>query len=509
MWPFKRKPTIVPTSGTNTLPLPSEVQVPIAAGEGGLFTAGEGGEGVSPNGWNVHARIEQFHKLAPQVQGNVQQGVAMDEYDIGTGTASLKSYLRGQPNVSDEQYLWYARQSFIGWQMAALVAQHWLVAKACNMPARDAVRKGWRITSADGETIDRKAMQTLEALDKRTHVKQQLQEFLTMGRTFGVRIAIPNIDWGMQPNADKAYELPFNIDGVPENGFKGWIQVDPYWCAPVLNQRDASQPDAPHFYEPTWWVINGRKYHRSHLVIYRHGHLADFLKPAYQYGGIPLPQLIMERAYGAERTANEAPLLALTKRTVVYKTNMEKVMAKFELFQERVSMWAKYWTNFGVRVIDKDTDEHQQFDTALADLDALMMSQYQLVAAAAEVPSVKLLGTSAKGFNATGEYDESSYHEALESIQENDLAPFLARHYLLACKSKGLQLSIDVEWNPLDSMTKLEAAQVALTKAQTGAALVSSGTIDQYVEQRRLAREVGGDYSGIVEDVGSSDDTGY
>ena len=49
--------------------------------------------------------------------------------------------------------------------------------------------------------------------------------------------------------------------------------------------------------------------------------MPDTLKPSYNYGGIPLPQLIYERVYAAERTANEAPQLALSKRTSVLKVN--------------------------------------------------------------------------------------------------------------------------------------------------------------------------------------------
>ena len=55
----------------------------------------------------------------------------------------------------------------------------------------------------------------------------------------------------------------------------------------------------------------------SHFVILRGPEVSDILKPSYLYGGLPLTQLILERVYGAERTANEAPMLALTKRLVV------------------------------------------------------------------------------------------------------------------------------------------------------------------------------------------------
>ena len=63
------------------------------------------------------------------------------------------------------------------------------------------------------------------------------------------------------------------------------------------------------------------------------------------------------------------------------------------------------------------------------------MTQYQLVAAAAGVPATKLLGTSPKGFNATGEFEESSYGEELESIQQHDLSPLVNRHHLLLIRS--------------------------------------------------------------------------
>jgi len=45
----------------------------------------------------------------------------------------------------------------------------------------------------------------------------------------------------------------------------------------------------------------------------------------YMYGGIPVSQRIMERVYAAERTANEGPLLAMSKRTNVWLTNMSGV----------------------------------------------------------------------------------------------------------------------------------------------------------------------------------------
>jgi len=213
----------------------------------------------------------------------------------------------------------------------------------------------------------------------------------------------------------------------------------------------------------------------------------------YLYGGIPVPQQIMERVYAAERTANEAPQLAETKRTNVWLTNIEAVMADPERTAQALNNYAYYRDNYSLKIGDKVEDEFQQFDTSLTDLDEVIMTQYQIVAAAAGVPATKLLGTQPKGFNSTGDYEEASYHEELESHQTHDLAPLIERHHMLVMKSfvnpqgKGDDIETIVSWLPLDAPTADELADTNLKKAQTGNQLVMSGAIAPEEERRRIA----------------------
>lgn len=420
----------------------------------------------------------------------------MDEWD---GEANiLKGYERGQPNISDALANWYGAQGFIGHQLAAMVAQHWLIMKACAMPARDAIRHGFTITTVDGDALEPEVSKKLKRADKRMKLNKNLLEFVRFGRVFGIRICIFKVDYGGGKLDDEAYAAPFNIDGVRQGAYKGMVQIDPYWCSPELDGMAAAKPDSMHFYEPTWWQINGRRYHRSHLMIFRNSEVADILKPSYLYGGIPVPQLIMERVYGAERTANEAPLLALTKRTTVYKTDVALATSKFNEFSQKMMRWARFWNNNGIRVIGEQ-DEIQQIDTSLTDLDSVIMTQYQLVAAGAGVPSTKLLGTAPKGFNATGEFDESSYHEELESLQAHDLTPFVERHHALVIRSElpGNSTQTSVSWEPLDSPTAKEYAEINKLKAETGKALVEAGAIDGTDERARIANDKNSDYADI------------
>lgn len=484
-----------------SLAIPEEKEEPAPARRADFSTHDWGTDPQVTAQGRMEDRMAELKALAPKPpkpQAEADGSVATMDTEDWNGDTTAKGYGNNAvPNISDALAQWYIRQTFIGHQLAAMIAQHWLVLKACATPARDAIRKGFTITTVDGDALPEEVLKKLQRADKKFALKKNLLQYTTFGRVFGVRIAIFKVDYGSEEASKNAYERPFNIDGVAPGSYRGIVQVDPYWCAPELDGMASSQPDTKHFFEPTYWQINGKRYHRSHLIIYRHGDVADILKPAYLYGGIPVPQLIMERIYGAERTANEAPLLALTKRTNIYKTDVAEAAANFDRFRAKMLQWTEFWTNYGHRVIGQN-DEVSQIDTSLSDLDSLIMTQYQLVAAASDVPSTKLLGTSPKGFNATGEYDEANYHETLESLQEHELTPFVERHHALVLRSEGVKdIATSIVWEPLDTPTAKERAETNKIKAETATALVGVGALNGEDVRKQIANDKTSDYSSI------------
>lgn len=418
----------------------------------------------------------------------------------GAAGSSIKGgYVMNAPFLSEALLGFFLRTGFIGHQIAALLSQHWLIDKACKMPARDASRQGFEIVGDDGGELDADLVHQIRKADERFKLNKNLVDFVYMGRVFGIRVALFKIE-STDPNF---YEYPFNPDGITPGSYKGIVQLDPYWIFPELDQAAAANPASMSFYEPTWWTIGGKRYHHSHLVIFRTGELPDILKPQYLYGGKPIPQLIIERVYAAERTANEAPQLAMTKRTTTFATDTAEAFADIDKFNGRLAEWVQYRDNYGVKVLDKEGDEMQQFDTSLNDLDAVIMNSYQLVAAASHVPATKLLGTTPKGFNATGEYEEASYHEELESIQTHDLTPLVERHHVCVMRSLivpangGTITPTSIVWNKLDAPTKKEEAETQLIQAQRDAALVTGGALSGEDIRERLAKDRESGYHGI------------
>lgn len=475
MWPFTRRSPESPT------------EPPAPTRRGAFLT-----HGGNPN---LHAQtIATFNN---DISAQPALTAAMDDGD--NGVPAFKAVYSPMP---DELRAWYAGQRFIGYQTCAMISQHWLVDKACTMPARDAIRHGFDIQAyndalplTDEQTAD--ITERLKRADRRHRLFHNMREFVRMGRVFGIRVAFFKI---RSDDADY-YEKPFNPDGVKPGSYEGIVQVDPYWCLPMLSTESASDPTSMHFYEPEWWIIRGKKFHRSHLAIFRNGEVPDLLKPMYSYGGVSVPQRIFERVYAAERTANEGPQLAMTKRLTVQNTDLSAAYANQAEFATHMQQWAYYRDNYGVKFADTD-DSVSQFDTSLADLDAVIMTQYQIVAAAAGVPATKLLGTTPKGFNATGEYEAQSYHEELETIQANDLTEFANRHHMLVMRSEmpdyaGVRVEID--WLPVDSPTAKEYAEIGKINAETDNVLVGLGAIDAIDVRNRLRGDNNSGYADLEE----------
>jgi len=475
---------------------PEEDKVPEVAARRGMFSTDFLPPVKSRKLEIAKALDATFKKALSPLQQHIP-GTAMDS---GAFTVPKLNYSSGN-TIPESQILWYASQGFIGYQNCALLAQNWAVAKACLVPAEDATRNGFEITVNDGTEVSAEVLDDMRRLDAEFELNKNLIEFVQMGRQFGIRLAM----FEVESNDPEYYSKPFNPDGVRPGSYKGISQIDPYWCAPQLDTRSASDPTSKDFYEPTWWKIGSKLVHKSHIIRFRTEEVADILKPAYYYGGPSIPQKIYERVYASERTANEAPMLALTKRTDVINVDIEAATANQQDFVGRIAQWVYNRDNYGIKALGLD-EQMQQFDTSLTDFDAMIMTQYQLVAAIANMPATKILGTTPKGFNATGEYDEAVYHEHLESIQTHGLTPLIDRHHLLLqrsviCPKYGIKpFETTVSWNSLDAMTAKEMAEVNKAKAETGNALIQSGAIDGEDERKRIVSDPESGYAGLIEE---------
>src|SRR6185437_4365763 len=113
----------------------------------GMFSTDIQYEGKSYSEVFNTAIAKTFQRTAANFKPVDENGFAMDAKDVaGFAQDGMPLVFPYGVNMPSAQLGWYGSQSFIGYQMAALLSQQWLINKCCSMPARDAVRNGYELT---------------------------------------------------------------------------------------------------------------------------------------------------------------------------------------------------------------------------------------------------------------------------------------------------------------------------------------------------------------------------
>ena len=431
-------------------------------------------------------RSQYIEDNAIQVSAPMPNGVAMDS------SCSSANHAGSFSHVNRQVLSYYvASSSFIGYYAMAVIAQNWLANRCCSSAAEDAMRGGYKLNKNSGDELSKVEASRIARLDKKYKLSQNMIEGETFNNVFGVRhILFKHSD----KNFD--YEQPFNADAFKGGKYAGISQIDPYWITPELSDKDITDPTSINYYEPTYWIISGKRYHKSHFVILTGDHVSDYLKPTYRYGGISMAQKIYERIYAGERTANEIPQLVMTKRMNVRKTDLSKAQANKQKFIEKLNAAAEFRDNYGVSVVGKDEDI-SQLETSLTDLDKAMWANYHLVAPIAKRPISKIFGTGHGGFS-TGETDEDYDIATLEGVQNGNLTDVAYAHYERLMMSEfGKEMDFEIVWNPLKITSEKDQAEINYYKSQTATNEFNIGAIDDKDERDRLSRDKNSGYSGV------------
>lgn len=296
------------------------------------------------------------------------------------------------------------------------------------------------------------------------------------------------------------YAAPLNIDAVTE--YAGASIVDASDAIGEIISDSLNDPAALRYMKPEFYRIGNRRYHHSHVVECVPYPVSNRLKPTYGYWGQSVAERVFSRVYAAERTADEAPLLAMTKRiralgvdlaSVINDGGLDNLIANVQGLQEMAD-------NLGVFVYDTASGGGlSQIDTSLGDLESTIMTQYQLVASIAEVPATKLLGTAPIGFNATGESEAEDYRQLLESIQTTLMEPALEMHYKILLAAMHLDSDIAITWAPLDSPTAQEFASIDAQNAAAVSSLVAQTIITPSTAAAILGQSKDSIFYGILE----------
>lgn len=423
---------------------------------------------------------------------------------------SMQNRLDPRYSLNDKVYRMFEdNNSWIGWTACAVLAQHPIISRCCSIPGEDAIAVGYKIQFSDASQNtkdDELASKRMIKQAKHMGIHQCCRKLDANKRVFGIGLAIPCFESNSDSEKDyieKLMENPMNWDAIRKGRLKytGMKVVDPYWLCPEFNQMSAFDPTSQDFYEPTWWRVGTtkRRIHKSWCIKVVNTIVADILKPTYYYGGVPLPQMLMKRMYSADKVADEAQMLAMSKRLLVVDANVQKLVANPKEAAKVMDALKFARDNWGVFFKNPNTTV-QQVDTYITEFNQLIMTQYQLVASIAQIPAPKLLKVMPTGFSDVSELVWKDYAQHICSIQEDEYVPLLDMHYgLLMRLEDGKQRDFEIVFNPVDVPTLMEKAEIVEKETKAAKILVEQGVLAPEEIRSVIRAKRGGEFSSVSE----------
>ena len=399
---------------------------------------------------------------------------------------------------------------FIGYPRLAELAQISEYRSVSETTANEMTRQWIEIKSA-GEEDNSEAIRQIEECYERLNVRDVFRKAVETDGLFGrgqILVQIKGHDGKL------ANPLLLTEKTIAKGSLKALVNIEPMWTTPA--PYNAVDPTLPDFYKPKAWYVMAQEIHASRLFTLISRPVPDMLKPAYNFGGVSMTQLMMPYVERWLRTVDSVSDLLHSFSLSGIKTDMSAILGGSDDGDTSIILRAELYNrlrdNRGLMLLSKDEEEFFQFNTPLSGLDALLAQSQEQMAAPSHTPLVKLLGITPSGLNASTEGEIAVYYDHIRAMQENLLRDPLDK----LLKLVQLHLfgkvndNITFDFVPLRQMSETELSTIRKSDTDRDVAYIQAGVVSAEEVRGRLAGEPGSGYNGIdVEDVPEMPDDGF
>ena len=376
--------------------------------------------------------------------------------------------------------------------------------------ANEMTRQWIEIKSA-GEEDNSEAIRQIEECYERLNVRDVFRKAVETDGLFGrgqILVQIKDHDGKL------ANPLLLTEKTIAKGSLKALVNIEPMWTTPA--PYNAVDPTLPDFYKPKAWYVMAQEIHASRLFTLISRPVPDMLKPAYNFGGVSMTQLMMPYVERWLRTVDSVSDLLHSFSLSGIKTDMSAILSGSDDGDTNIMLRAELYNrlrdNRGLMLLSKDEEEFFQFNTPLSGLDALLAQSQEQMAAPSHTPLVKLLGITPSGLNASTEGEIAVYYDHIRAMQENLLRDPLDK----LLKLVQLHLfgkvndNITFDFVPLRQMSETELSTIRKSDTDRDVAYIQAGVVSAEEVRGRLAGEPDSGYNGIdVEDVPEMPDDGF
>jgi phage-related protein (TIGR01555 family) len=359
----------------------------------------------------------------------------------------------------------------------------------------------WISFKSTGAENRSEQLQAIEAAFDQFKIRDKLKQAVEHDGFFGRGMLY--IDMGMPELNDTP--LIINKATIRQGSVQGFKVIEPVWTSPA--NYNAIDPTAKDFYQPHSWYVMGRQIHTSRLITLIARPLPDMLKPAYNFSGLSMTQLLEPAVNAWLRTRDSVSELVHSFSTSGVKTDMQAVLSggNGDDILHRAQLFNQMRDNRGLMLLDKDNEEFFQFHTPLGGMEALQAQAQEQMAAPCHIPLVKLFGITPHGLNASSEGEIKVFYDYIQAMQQTLLTdPLVKILQIIQLHLFGeIYDDITFEYCPLEQMNEQQEVSISKAKVEIGTALLEAGVISKEEERQRLAADPLSGYDGLGDGLSS------
>jgi hypothetical protein len=301
-------------------------------------------------------------------------------------------------------------------------------------------------------------------------------------------------------------KLPVQLDpkSIAKGQLKGFRNIEPMWVTPVMWNSNRVELDT--FYVPeTWWALD-KEMHKSRLLQVRSREVSDILKPAYNFGGLSLSQLIEPYVDRWLKTVGGVNRLINNFSLIVLKTNMSAVLAGDDNgadLLKRLKMARMHGDNSGAFAVDFNTEELEQLAVPLSGLAELQQQAVDHMAYPTHIPLVVLTGVTPSGLNASSDGEIEVYHDWNRSEQNAVIrTPLKTILDIVQLDMYGrIDPNIGFTFKPIKQITGPIRAEIKKTEAEQDVAYIDAGVVSAQEVREKVARDPESGYTNLDADI--------
>ena len=389
--------------------------------------------------------------------------------------------------------------AFLGFPFLAELQQITEYRTPAESLAAEMTRKWGKLKNAGKQDLKVKIKEITEDLEKfkvRDHFREAAYKTETFGRSH-IYASIKGQD------DDRTRQLP--LDTIEKDSLVGFSTIEPYWLTPY--SWNSTHPERPDFYKPQSWYVLGRKTHHTRLMTFIFREVPDLLKPAYDFAGISITQLMMPYVNRWLRTAKNVNDLINIFSTITLATDLSTLAQRNPEDPKgliaRIKSFVMNRDNRGMMLINKGTEELTSQNVPLGSLDKLQAQAQEHMATPARMTLLKFFGITPSGLNASAEPEQESWNDYVHSMQELGFTSHMKRTLdLIQMNRYGkVEPELTWEWLPLFEPTGKEKAEIAAADANRDGTYIDKNVVSADEVRDRLRMDPESGYDGLEGDA--------